>query len=466
MKKTLFLLLFAAFSVVSNAQLLPNLRHNRTIKAEKEKGFDIVPFEGEFPKKRRSIAPGAQSATNWGVNLLLPPALKARVAAECQYTVVVKVYDTGYSNHAELSGQIPPTNYTSDPTTDDQNGHGTHTAGIVGAKSFGIAAALGDKLKIKAVKVLDANGSGQFAQIRAAIIEEDKDNRERIARGEFVINNFSLGGGTVTVGGLEETIQASPPEVIYFGAAGNNGSEGVIYPARSSRFMAIAAIGENQKRAYFSNTGPEVFLGLPGVAINSTYLNGEYAEFDGTSMAAPFGSGLAAIALSKWGQKLASLAKMKPYLERIAADILPKGFDKETGYGAVFIETILDTDPDAQPPVVNPPTGTTTVRVPVNTRRTFRYFNSGNSLAQTATVSGIEYSLKYKAGEFRASHDQLTKATETFFTGRSFTIPANADETALLNSVVQFVNGMAGPLSAEVQTLTLTIQNRTLKWQR
>jgi hypothetical protein len=102
----------------------------------------------------------------------------------------------------------------------------------------------------------------------------------------------------------------------------------------------------------------------------------------------------------------------------------------------------------------------------VNTRRTFRYFNSGNSLAQTATVSGIEYSLKYKAGEFRASHDQLTKATETFFTGRSFTIPANADETALLNSVVQFVNGMAGPLSAEVQTLTLTIQNRTLKWQR
>jgi len=180
-------------------------------------------------------------------------------------------------------------------TPDDDDGHGTHVAGIIlGATqdifATPIAAA---QIKIMPLKFLDAQGSGTTTDAVNAIYYA-------VAKGAKVLNN-SWGGGGFSNTLLEAITYAYNHNVIFVAAAGNasnNNDATPTYPANYSvpNVMSIAATSDLDGFASFSNYGAvTVGVGSPGVSILSAYPGGSTYRMSGTSMATPFVSGLAAL---------------------------------------------------------------------------------------------------------------------------------------------------------------------------
>lgn len=177
----------------------------------------------------------------------------------------------------------------------DLNGHGTHVAGIIagaGNNSAGIAG-VSWSTKIMAVRGLDASGSGYTSDLIEAIEYAG-------ANGAHIIN--CSWGSTSFSRALKDAICDSPALVVC--AAGNetgNNDSTPFYPAGYDcpNIISVAATNQNDSLAGFSNFGPaSVHVGAPGVNIFSTYFSNSqpsYAFLNGTSMAAPHVSGIAAL---------------------------------------------------------------------------------------------------------------------------------------------------------------------------
>jgi subtilisin family serine protease len=284
--------------------LLPAIHRHRQYLATEGKKWDINLDEIETIPIDVFARADAQQG-NWGEQLLIPPAIRARIRTECKYPVVVKVFDTAFLiDHQDMQkGQLPGKNYTEDPNGPDQHGHGTHVADIIGGRNRGIAWDLVDigLLRIQPTQVLNRNGSGNFNAIAGAENTELPDAKQRIANGERVLHNYSLGGGTALVPNVEAALKAaSEAGVVHIAAAGNNGGT-VIYPAMSNYMLAVSAFDQGQNLAGFSSRGPAIETSKPGVAIFAAHKNNTYATLSGTSMAAPFMTGAIAIAMSEMG---------------------------------------------------------------------------------------------------------------------------------------------------------------------
>jgi subtilisin family serine protease len=185
----------------------------------------------------------------------------------------------------------------------DDNGHGTHCAGIIGAdgnNGIGIAG-INWRVKIMPLKFITRNGSGST-----------KDAIEAI---NYVINRKKAGvnvriisaswGSTQNSKALEDVIRAAGEAGILFVAASGNASadadKNPHYPASFDlpNMLSVAALDRNDELASFSNYGAKrVHLAAPGVEILSTWLNNDFREASGTSMATPEVAGVAALVLS------------------------------------------------------------------------------------------------------------------------------------------------------------------------
>ena len=178
---------------------------------------------------------------------------------------------------------------------EDKNGHGTHVAGIIGARgnnSRGISG-LCWGVKIVAVRVLDANGRGTWSREVAGI-------DYAISTGAKVINASYGGSGKSEI--VRDAIQkAKSKGVLVVAAAGNNGANSdkkPLFPAAypDSNILSVAATNSKDKLASFSNFGAKtVDLAAPGDRIASTYLKSDYAYMSGTSMATPYVAAAAAM---------------------------------------------------------------------------------------------------------------------------------------------------------------------------
>jgi subtilisin len=275
--------------------------------------------------------------------------------------IIVGVIDTGINKgHADLKGNYVKgwdfVNNDNDPN--DDNGHGTHCAGIIAA-AFNYIAVVGvaPEASIYAYKVLDSRGSGTVSNIIAGIDKAVLDGVDVIS--------LSLGSTSYSLGLETACKNAVSKGVVVVAAAGNSGNTAtgstVIYPARTTEVIAVGATDVNDVLATFSSTGPEVDVVAPGVYILSDYkdvtprdgLNQDTWTMSGTSMACPHVAGTAALMLS--ANPSLTPAQVKTILQDTAQDLgTVVGFDNYYGYGRIdashAVTDALTTTPDTTPP--------------------------------------------------------------------------------------------------------------------
>ena len=203
------------------------------------------------------------------------------------------VIDTGIEfDHPDLNvDQARSKSFITGVSADDENGHGTHVAGIIGAKNntFGVLG-VASGASLVSLRVLDKDGSGLLSSIIQALGYANTNGRA----GDVV--NMSLGEDSVS-NILDQQVQNTAARGIYIAIAAGNDKE----PARNfspgrangTNIFTVSAIDSLDNFASFSNYGNDVVdFAAPGVRILSTYLGGKYAYMSGTSMAAPHMAGL------------------------------------------------------------------------------------------------------------------------------------------------------------------------------
>lgn len=272
----------------------------------------------------------------WGIN---------RVDAELVWpsgnsgdAVKVAVVDTGISaDHPDLKNNIKGGYNAINPlkSWNDDNGHGSHVAGIIAALNNAIgtvgAAPLAD---LYAVKVLNRQGSGYLSDIIEGLDWAIANNIQVV--------NMSLGTSSDILSFREAVQRVSAAGIVQVAAAGNSGGS-VGYPAAYPEVIAVSATDSGDALASFSSRGPEVDLAAPGVGIYSAYKGTGYATLSGTSMAAPHVAGSVALVLSVpisvaydadfdgvWDP-----AEVQRKLQDRAVDLGVSGFDNLYGWGLI-----------------------------------------------------------------------------------------------------------------------------------
>ncbi|HEX3767321.1 MAG TPA: S8 family serine peptidase [Puia sp.] len=206
----------------------------------------------------------------------------------------VWIIDTGVeTDHPDLNvDTVLSKCFVSNQTSfEDNNGHGTHVAGIIGAlnNSFGVVGVAAGA-KIIALKALDDNGKGSVSWMINAL----NYIAQNAKAGEVV--NMSLGADTISPA-LDNAVQTLANNGILFSiAAGNDARKADLSsPARvnNANVFTVSAIDSLKQFASFSDYGNDVVdYAAPGVRIISTYIHGQYARLSGTSMAAPHLAGI------------------------------------------------------------------------------------------------------------------------------------------------------------------------------
>lgn len=210
--------------------------------------------------------------------------------------VNVYVVDTGVlTSHTDFAGRVAAgyTAIADGRGSSDCNGHGTHVAGTVAGKTYGIA----KSSTVIPVRVLNCDGGGFMSDVVAGLDWVASHH----AAGTPAVVNLSLGGGA------NSTVDAALQNVINDGvtaavAAGNSTVDAcTTSPARVPAALTIAASDSSDRQASFSNFGSCVDLYGPGVGIASTYHTSTTAvsTMSGTSMASPHVAGAAAVLLSQ-----------------------------------------------------------------------------------------------------------------------------------------------------------------------
>ncbi|MNX03716.1 Thermophilic serine proteinase precursor [compost metagenome] len=322
----------------------------------------------------------AETTTYWQAS---PPAATS--------DVIVAVIDSGLDmTHPEFQGRIvAPQNFTeendgtlTDPT--DRHKHGTHVAGIIGAKGDQVVG-VAPHVSIMPIKVLDMNNAGSTMDIvkgmayacGLTVVDFDaqqnpvprKTYREYLPDGDarhVRVMNMSLGSASHGRNALYEAAlaQAYALGIVVVVAAGNDGSD-VTAPANSPYSLAVSSTSSYRLGSQlwewlsgFSNRGDQIELSAPGGQILSTLPTYPYEDrngiaqpqgfgyLSGTSMAAPYVAGVAALVVEKFPPQVGDtptgyVNKVRQHLAATSDDLGAPGKDPKYGWGRVNVRKAL-----------------------------------------------------------------------------------------------------------------------------
>lgn len=292
---------------------------------------DDIDIELAYEVGKVQWGPRFREDVPWGVK-----RINIGDASQTGNGVNVGILDTGVdSRHPDLAGNIKG-GYSAIARIDsasDDNGHGTHVAGTIGAlqNSIGVLG-VAPRANIYAIKVLDAKGSGKLSSLIDGI-------GWCVEKGIKVVN-MSLSSSTENQTFRDMVQSARKAGITMVCAAGNRGpgSNSVGYPAKYVESIAVAAIDENNNIANFSSRGREISISAPGVDILSTWPGKQYRKSTGTSMAAPHVTG--AVALLLEADPSLSPADIKSLLQA-SADRLDGVSSDEQGAGVLNVSQAL-----------------------------------------------------------------------------------------------------------------------------
>lgn len=317
-----------------------------TVAAPEEPVFRLPPYtvEAVFTSRAQSI--------DWGIEILGVPALwkETRGAG-----IRVAVLDTGIAfSHLDLAGAVIEakdfTGSLGGPS--DDNGHGTHCAGVIGARDNEVGVVgVANECGLLIGKVLNASGAGGSRGISNGIlwaIEQKAD-----------IISMSLGSPLPDVSINASIEKALAAGIVVVCAAGNEGPnlDTVGWPAQVEGVISVGAIDRRKQVTRFSSRGRRLDVMAPGDNILSDIPPNNQAIMSGTSMACPHVVGIIALMLAKHRKfggatPVDSPAQVITHLRDTAIDLGPDGFDTSYGFGLVNPEQLL-----FWPPLPIPGTG-------------------------------------------------------------------------------------------------------------
>ena len=247
------------------------------------------------PEKQAQIATSDPLyPQQWGLQAIHAP--EAWQIEQGEASTTVAILDTGIDrNHADLPAPVKCLSAIGSSCEDD-NGHGTHVAGIVAMRANGVGGiGVAPNVSIMSIKVLDASGNGDFSGIARGIVGATQAGADVI--------NMSFGGiqGSNLVSDAID--YAFEHGVLLVAACGNSGQTHLgdicLEPAMRPNVLSVGASSSDNRPVGWSTRRPDVLA--PGVGIVSTTPDDHYVTWSGTSMAAPHVAGIAALYVSAVG---------------------------------------------------------------------------------------------------------------------------------------------------------------------
>ncbi len=243
--------------------------------------------------------------------------------------VVIAVIDDGIAAVADIYEKVIPGINIIEGGTETTNGggHGTPVAGIISAttnNAMGVAGVAWNN-KLLPVKVYTETGYTTCSAIIKGIVWA-ADNSAKVI-------NMSFGGPSECAGEKSAIDYAWNKGAVLVASAGNYADTTPIYPAAYSNVLGVAATNPDDTIASFSSYGSWINVAAPGRRLYTTYSNGAYSGFSGTSASAPVVSGIAGLIMSANPTLLNS--QVKSIIEKSADDLGAPGFDSYYGWGRV-----------------------------------------------------------------------------------------------------------------------------------
>ena len=287
-----------------------------------------------------------EEVEQYGNSLIQTPEILRTIASKpnlyINTPVKVCIIDTGYNiDHEDLpKDHVTQTDVGYGSSFFDNDGHGTHCAGVIGAVGGNGRGVVGvipdDKLfSFHIVKALNDDGTGNALAMLRAI-------QGCIHNGSKIIS-MSIGSSFQSAIFRDEFERAYNEGVLLVSASGNKGEAVYDYPASYESVISVGAVDWHGNRAEFSNYNDQVELLAPGVSIKSTYRSSDgYRKLSGTSMATPFVVGAMALV---WGYfPTCSNQQMRNVFARTAKQISsdPSGCDEKNGYGIIQAKAAFD----------------------------------------------------------------------------------------------------------------------------
>ena len=292
-------------------------------------------------------------ASQWGLAKIQAPGAWASTTGSSNVTIAV--IDSGLDlGHEDLAGQLwvnpgeIPGNgldddndgyvddihgwnmYGNNADLSDTTGHGTQVAGVIAAAANngvgGAGVCWGCRLMI--VKVTQPGGIANYSDIAAGIAYA-------AAKGAEVIN-LSLGGASDSAT-LRAAVAAASQTAVVVGGAGNDNADAPFYPAAYDDALAVAGTDASDVKTATSNYGAWVDVTAPGEAIMTTLSGGGYGAASGTSVAAPFASGLAGLLRSQHPDWSAALVRAQIIHTAVSVDGANPTFTGQLGVGGSML---------------------------------------------------------------------------------------------------------------------------------